>query len=113
MMIFLTFLLNVKTEGKSVVGYGAAAKGNTLLNYCGIKGDDLITYVMDASPFKQNKYLPGSRIQVIHPDEICEIKPDFIVIFPWNLKYEIMEQLDYTRNWECRFVIAIPNLIII
>jgi SAM-dependent methyltransferase len=110
---FLTFLLNAKTEGKSVVGYGAAAKGNTLLNYCGIKGDDLITNVMDASPFKQNKYLPGSRIPVMDPCKISEIKPDFIVIFPWNLKNEIIEQLDYTRKWGCRFVIAIPNLIII
>jgi SAM-dependent methyltransferase len=110
---FLSFLIQANAEGKSVVGYGAAAKGNTLLNYCGIKGNDLIYCVMDASPFKQNKYLPGSRIPVMHPDKIAEIKPNFIVIFPWNLKKEIVEQLAYTREWGCKFVIPIPDLSII
>ena len=107
---FLTFLLNAKTEGKSVVGYGAAAKGNTLLNYCGIKGDDLITYVMDASPFKQNKYLPGSRIPVYSPEMIKESKPDYVIIFPWNLSEEISKQLSFIADWGGKFVIAVPEL---
>ena len=107
---FITFLINAKREGKKVVGYGAAAKGNTLLNYCGIKGNDLISFVTDASPYKQNKYLPGSRITVQSPDKIKDIKPDYIIIFPWNLKDEISEQLSFVRSWDCKFVVAIPNL---
>ena len=107
---FLTFLLDAKAEGKSVVGYGAAAKGNTLLNYCGIKGDDLITYVMDASPFKQNKYLPGSRIPVYSPEMIKETKPDYVIIFPWNLQEEISKQLSFIADWGGKFVVAVPEL---
>jgi SAM-dependent methyltransferase len=107
---FLTFLLNAKTEGKSVVGYGAAAKGNTLLNYCGIKGDDVIIYVMDASPFKQNKYLPGSRIPVCSPEKIKETKPDYVIIFPWNLSEEISKQLSFIADWGGKFVVAVPEL---
>ena len=107
---FLTFLIKSKSERKKVVAYGAAAKGNTLLNYCGIKGDDLISFVMDASPFKQNKFLPGSRISVQNPEIINDIKPDYVIIFPWNLSDEISEQLFFIRNWGGKFVIAIPEL---
>lgn len=104
------FLIQMKKEGKKVVGYGAAAKGNTLLNYCGIKGNDLIGFVSDASPHKQNKYLPGSRIPVFEPDKIKDIKPDIIIIFPWNLKTEISEQLSYIRDWGGKFAVFIPEL---
>lgn len=107
---FTEFLINQKRAGKKVIGYGAAAKGNTLLNYCGIKGNDLIEFVVDASPFKQNKLLPGSRISVVAKEKIEDLKPDFIIIFPWNLKDEISEQLSYVRKWGCKFVIAIPEL---
>lgn len=107
---FLQFLIQSKKEGKKVVGYGAAAKGNTLLNYCGVKGADLIEYVMDASPFKQDRLLPGSRIPVYHPDKIKDSKPDFIIIFPWNLREEISHQLSFVRDWGGKFVVAIPSL---
>lgn len=107
---FISFLIQAKKDSKMVVGYGAAAKGNTLLNYCGIKGTDLISYVMDASPFKQNKLLPGSRIPVWNPDKIKESKPDFVVIFPWNLKEEISEQLAFIKSWGGKFVVAVPQL---
>ena len=107
---FTEFLIEQKRTGKKVIGYGAAAKGNTLLNYCGIKGNDLINFVVDASPYKQNKLLPGSRIPVFSKDKIEEFKPDFVVIFPWNLKDEIMQQLDYISEWGGKFVIAIPEL---
>lgn len=107
---FLSFLLQSKKEGKKVIGYGAPAKGNTLLNYCGIKGNDLIEYVVDASPYKQNKFLPGSRIQVHHPDKIKETKPEFIIIFPWNLKEEISLQHSYIYEWNAKFVTIIPRL---
>jgi 2-polyprenyl-3-methyl-5-hydroxy-6-metoxy-1,4-benzoquinol methylase len=110
---FTEFLINQKRAGKKVIGYGAAAKGNTLLNYCGIKGNDLIEFVVDASPYKQNKLLPGSRIPVVAKEKIEDLKPDFIIIFPWNLKDEISEQLSYVRKWGCKFVIAIPELNII
>lgn len=107
---FLSFLLTAKKEGKLVVGYGAAAKGNTLLNYCGIKGDDLISYVMDASPFKQNKFLPGSRIPVYNPAVLKETKPDYVIIFPWNLSEEISNQLSFISDWGGKFVVAVPEL---
>lgn len=110
---FTEFLIQQKRAGKKVIGYGAAAKGNTLLNYCGIKGNDLIEFVVDASPYKQNKLLPGSRIPVFDKEQIANTKPDFVVIFPWNLKNEIMEQLDYIKSWGGQFVIAIPELKII
>lgn len=110
---FLDFLTMQKKLGKTVAAYGAAAKGNTLLNYCGIKGEDLIQFVVDKSPFKQNKQLPGSRIRVYKEDKISNLKPDYIIIFPWNLKYEIINQLSYVNEWGCKFVIAIPKLEII
>lgn len=110
---FNQFLIQAKKEGKKVAAYGAAAKGNTLLNYCGIKGNDLISFTVDKSPYKQNKYLPGSRIQILAEKEISMYKPDYIVIFPWNLKDEITSQLSYVREWGCKFLVAVPNLIII
>lgn len=110
---FLSFLIAQKSNCKTVVAYGAAAKGNTLLNFCGIKGNDLIKFVVDRSPHKQNKFLPGSRILVCEESQISELKPDYIIIFPWNLKTEIMEQLEYVRQWNAKFVIAIPELSII
>jgi SAM-dependent methyltransferase len=106
----ISFLIRAKNEKKVVVAYGAAAKGNTLLNFCGIKGRDLISYVMDASPHKQNKLLPGSRIPVFHPEKILETQPDYVIIFPWNLKEEISEQLSFIKSWGGKFVVAIPEL---
>ena len=92
-----------------MVGYGAAAKGNTLMNYAGIKAD-LIKFVCDAAKSKQGKFLPGSHIQVFHPEKIAQTKPDYVVIFPWNLRDEIMDQLSYVRQWGGKFVTAIPEL---
>jgi 2-polyprenyl-3-methyl-5-hydroxy-6-metoxy-1,4-benzoquinol methylase len=110
---FVEFLIQQKRNGKKVIGYGAAAKGNTLLNYCGIKGNDLIEFVIDASPYKQNKLLPGSRIPVFSKEKIEEYKPDYVIIFPWNLKDEIMHQLAYVKDWGGKFIIAIPELTIL
>lgn len=106
---FLSFLIEQKKNGKKVVGYGAAAKGNTLLNYCGVK-KDLISFVVDANPSKQGKYLPGSHIPVVSEDLLKQFQPDFVVIFPWNLSAEIMNQLSYIRTWGGRFLIPIPNV---
>lgn len=106
---FLTFLLTQKKLGKKVVGYGAAAKGNTLLNYCGIK-KDLIKFVVDKSPHKQGKFLPGSHIPVVDEEAIKQYTPDFVFIFPWNIQKEIEGQLSYIRDWNGKFVVAIPEL---
>ena len=106
---FLEFLLEQKKADKKVAAYGAAAKGNTLLNYCGVK-NDLINFVADASPHKQSNYLPGSHIPIVAEKKIKENKPDFVIIFPWNIKEEIMEQLEYIREWNGKFVFAIPEL---
>jgi 2-polyprenyl-3-methyl-5-hydroxy-6-metoxy-1,4-benzoquinol methylase len=105
----VTFLLDQKRKGKKLAAYGAAAKGNTLFNYCGIK-KDLVAFVADKSPYKQGKFLPGSHIPVVHENEIKMIKPDFILILPWNIKTEIIRQLEYVRSWQCQFVLAIPTL---
>ena len=107
---FMKFLRDQRAAGKIVAGYGAAAKGNTLLNYCGIHGNDLIRFVADASPHKQGRFLPGSRIPVVAPERIDEAKPDFIIIFPWNLRDEIIGQLGHARSWGAQFVAAIPGL---
>lgn len=107
---FWNFLIEAKKQGKVTVGYGAAAKGNTLINYCGLKGNDLIRYVSDASPHKQNKLLPGSHIPVKSPQEITSTRPDYVIIFPWNLKTEIGEQLKSIREWGGKFVTFIPEL---
>lgn len=105
----LQFLLKQKKDGRKVAAYGAAAKGNTLLNYCGIK-KDLIAFVVDASPYKQGKYLPGSHIAVVNEEEVKKYKPDYIFILPWNLKEEIMEQMSFIREWGGRFVVPIPKV---
>lgn len=106
------FLIQQKKSNKKVAGYGAAAKGNTLLNYCGIK-NDLIDFVADANPHKQNKFLPGSHIPVLNEQHLKDSRPDFVIILPWNLTNEITEQLAYIRNWNGQFVVAIPALQII
>ncbi len=109
---FTQFLIQAKNEGKKVVGYGAAAKGNTLLNFAGTK-KDLLQFVVDASPHKQNKFLPGVHIPVVSESNLKEFQPDYVVILPWNLKEEISAQLSYIKNWEGRFVVAVPSLQII
>jgi len=106
---FLNFLLDAKAQNKKVIGYGAAAKGNTLLNYCGIK-NDLIDFVVDKAPLKVDKYLPGSHIPIVIEESIKKLKPDFVIIFPWNIKEEIIHQLDYIREWGGQFVVTIPSL---
>ena len=103
-------LIDAKRKNKKVIGYGAAAKGNTLLNYCGVKGEDLIQFAVDASPHKQNKYLPASHIPVRDLDSIAAYQPDYVIILPWNLKKEIGEQLNYIREWGGKFVTFIPEL---
>jgi len=106
---FLNFLLAAKKNGKTVAGYGAAAKGNTLLNYCGIK-KNFIDFVVDASPYKQDKYLPGSHIPIVKEIKIKEIKPDLLILFPWNIKEELADQLSYIYDWGGKFVTVIPVL---
>lgn len=103
------FLSKQKRAGKKVAGYGAAAKGNTLLNYCGIK-NDLISFVVDANPHKQNKFLPASHIPVFDEQKIKDEKPDFVIILPWNLQTEITAQLSYIKDWGGKFVVPIPRL---
>jgi C-methyltransferase C-terminal domain/Putative zinc binding domain/Methyltransferase domain len=103
------FLIDQRRTGKKVAAYGAAAKGNTLLNYCGIK-NDLISFVVDANPHKQDKFLPASHIPIVKEQYLKVIKPDYIMILPWNLKEEIMEHLNYIRGWSGKFVIPIPEL---
>jgi 2-polyprenyl-3-methyl-5-hydroxy-6-metoxy-1,4-benzoquinol methylase len=105
------FLMNAAKEGKQVAGYGAPGKSATLLHYCGI-GKDLISYTVDRSPYKQGRHLPGSRIPIYAPERIRETKPDYVVILPWNLKEEIMTQLQFIREWGGRFVVPIPKVTI-
>src|SRR5439155_15152569 len=105
----LTFLIKAKNEGKTVVGYGAPGKGNTLLNYCGIR-EDFLDYTVDRSPHKQGKFLPGTHIPIFHPDKIKETRPDYVLILPWNLKSEIMLQMVHVRSWGGRFVVPIPEV---
>lgn len=106
----LEFLHEQRRAGKKVVGYGAAAKGNTLINYCGLKGNALIEFVVDASPHKQGLFLPGSHIPVVSEDRLREAKPDFVLVLPWNIREEITEQLAYIDEWGGRFVTCIPEL---
>lgn len=105
-------LAELKKVGKTIVGYGAAAKGNTLLNYYGI-GKEYIDYVADRSPYKQGRYLPGSHIPIAAPDKIKDTKPDYVLILPWNIKDEIMEQLRHIRQWGGKFIIPIPEIQVI
>ncbi|MGB0416711.1 MAG: methyltransferase C-terminal domain-containing protein, partial [Coraliomargarita sp.] len=109
---FLSFLLDAKASGKQVAAYGAAAKGNTFLNFAGIRSD-LIAYVVDRNPVKQGKYMPGSRIPIVDESRITESAPDYLVILPWNLRSEIVDQLAFIREWGGQFVVAIPNLSIV
>jgi 2-polyprenyl-3-methyl-5-hydroxy-6-metoxy-1,4-benzoquinol methylase len=105
----LNFLVGAAREGRAVAGYGAPGKSATLLHYCGI-GKDLIEYTVDRSPYKQGRFLPGTHIPIHHPEMIRETKPDYVLILPWNLKKEIMQQLQYIREWGGRFVIPIPTV---
>ncbi|HEY6345738.1 MAG TPA: class I SAM-dependent methyltransferase [Bryobacteraceae bacterium] len=108
-LAFVDFLVSAARAGKSVAGYGAPGKSATLLHYCGI-GKDLIPYTVDRNPHKQGRFLPGSHIPIYHPDRIRQTKPDYVVILPWNLKDEIMEQLSFIRGWGGRFVVPIPRV---
>src|SRR6202044_2539415 len=94
----LQFLIGLKNEGRRVVGYGAPAKGNTLLNYCGVRRD-FLDYTVDRSPHKQQLFLPGTHIPIHHPDRIRETKPDYVLILPWNIKDEIMQQMAFIHEW--------------
>ncbi|WP_304236024.1 class I SAM-dependent methyltransferase [Jiulongibacter sediminis] len=105
----LQFLIDAKKNSQKVVAYGAAAKGVTLLNFCGIK-KDLISFVVDASPHKQNKFIPGVHIPIVNEVEIKKLKPDYVIILPWNLKNEISDQLQYIDSWGGQFVVAIPRI---
>jgi hypothetical protein len=105
----LEFLIEQSRNKKKVAAYGAAAKGNTLLNFCGVK-NDLIDFVVDANPHKQGKYLPASHIPVLNEDYLKNAKPDYVIILPWNLKEEIVKQLAYIKDWGGKFVIPIPSL---
>jgi hypothetical protein len=105
----LRFFIEQKESGVSIAGYGAPAKGNTLLNYCGI-GRDFIDYTVDLSPHKQGRYLPGSRIPVLDPAEIRRTKPDLVFILPWNLRGEVIEQLAFVRDWGGRFAARSPEI---
>jgi len=106
---FLAFLLDAKRRGKRVAGYGAAAKGNTLMNYAGVR-PDLIAFVVDRNPAKQGKFMPGSRIPIVEETRLDAEKPDYVAILPWNLKDEVMTQLAYIREWGGEFVTAVPEL---
>lgn len=103
----LEFLIAKRREGKRIAGYGAPGKGNTLLNYCGIR-TDLLAYTVDRNPYKQGKFLPGTHIPILHPDVLEQDRPDYILILPWNLKQEIVGQLDYARAWGAKFIVPIP-----
>ena len=105
----LAFLVAAKNDGKVIVGYGAPAKGNTLLNYCGIRSD-FLDYTVDRSPYKQGYYLPGVRIPILSPDVIKQTKPDYVLILPWNIKDEVMQQMAFIREWGGRFVVPIPEV---
>jgi C-methyltransferase-like protein len=105
----LEFLLAARREGKTVAGYGAPAKGNTLLNYCGVRSD-LLEYTVDRSPHKQGRLLPGTRIPIHHPDRLRETRPDFVLILPWNIRDEIMSSMGHVREWGGQFVVPIPAL---
>lgn len=108
----LAFLIEAKRRGETVAGYGAPGKGNTLLNYCGIR-TDFLDYTVDRNPYKQGKFLPGTHIPIYHPDKIRETRPDYLLILPWNLKNEIVQQMAEIRSWGGRFVVPIPEVTVI
>ena len=105
----LSFLIEARRAGKKVIGYGAPGKGNTLLNFCGIR-TDFIEFTVDRNPYKQGKFLPGTHIPIRHPDDIREAEPDFLFILPWNFKDEIMKQNSFIREWGGKFVVPIPEV---
>jgi 2-polyprenyl-3-methyl-5-hydroxy-6-metoxy-1,4-benzoquinol methylase len=105
----LEFLIAKRREGKKIAGYGAPGKGNTLLNYCGIR-TDLLAYTVDRNPYKQGMFLPGTHIPILHPDVLAEDRPDYILILPWNLKEEIVGQLEFAREWGAQFIVPIPQV---
>ena len=105
----LDFLIEAKEDGKTIVGYGAPGKGNTLLNYCGIR-TDFLDYTVDRNPYKQGKFLPGTHIPILHPDKINETRPDYVFILPWNFKDEIIKQLDFIKEWNGQFLVPIPEV---
>jgi len=106
---FIAFINDAKQKGKKIAGYGAAAKGNTLLNFSSVNYES-IPYVIDKNPNKQNKRLPGSHIPIVNEDVLEKEKPDYIIIFPWNISDEIVEQLEYARDWGAVFITVIPSL---
>jgi hypothetical protein len=103
------FLDHAKSQGKIVAGYGAPAKGNTLLNYCGVT-PELLAFTVDRSPYKQGYFLPGTKIPIYNPEKIKEVKPDYLLILPWNLSQEIIQQMSFIRDWNGKFVVPIPEL---
>jgi SAM-dependent methyltransferase len=105
----LEFLIGARRKGKRIAGYGAPGKGNTLLNYCGIR-TDFLEYTVDRNPYKHGRFLPGTHIPIYAPERIAETRPDFVLILPWNLKDEIMEQMSYIRSWGGQFVVPIPDV---
>jgi hypothetical protein len=105
----LEFLIGARRREKRIAGYGAPGKGNTLLNYCGIR-TDFVEYTVDRNPYKHGRFLPGTHIPIFPPDKIQETRPDYVLILPWNLKDEIMEQLAYIRTWGGQFVVPIPDV---
>ena len=105
----LTFLIEARRAGLSIAGYGAPGKGNTLLNYCGIR-TDLLDYTVDRNPYKHGRFTPGTRIPIHDPSRLAETRPDVILVLPWNLREEIATQLDYTQAWGARLVVAIPTV---
>jgi SAM-dependent methyltransferase len=105
----LEFLIEAKRKGKTIAGYGAPGKGNTLLNYCGVRSD-FVDYTVDRNPYKQGKFLPGTHIPIFPPEKIRETKPDYLLILPWNFKDEIMDQVNYIREWGGQFVVPIPEV---
>jgi hypothetical protein len=108
----LSLLIDAKNQGKKVVGYGAPGKGNTLLNYCGIR-EDFVEFTVDRNPYKQGKFLPGTHIPIYAPERLDQARPDFILILPWNFKDEIMKQLAHAREWGAKFIVPIPEATIV
>ena len=108
----LEFLIQARRDGKSVAGYGAPGKGNTLLNHCGIR-TDLLPFTVDRSPYKHGMFLPGTHIPIYPPERLREARPDLVLILPWNLREEIVEQLSFIREWGGRFILPIPRPVVV
>ena len=109
---FLQFLIEAKEAGKTIAAYGAPAKGNTLLNYCGVRSD-FVDYTVDLNPLKQNRFLPGTGIPILSPDHVAVTRPDYLLVLPWNLFDEIAEQMKHIRDWGGQFVVLIPEVRVI